>query len=86
MDWIEFESKWFFCPDGANVFVGCESFEGLKSAGEVVGSDEVSEMFSEVIVSPVVEAFDGRLFEGSIHAFDLAVGPSGRWSMDVWSW
>ena len=26
-------------------------------------------------MSFVVEAFDGCLFEGSVHAFDLSVGP-----------
>lgn len=75
MGWIEFEALWLFCPDRADVFVRCESFEGLESSGEVVGIDEVGEMLSEVFVGLVVEAFDSGFFEGSVHAFDLAVGP-----------
>ena len=75
MGWIEFEALGVFCPDGADVFVRCKSFEGLESSGEVVGIHEVGEMFSEVLVSLVVEALDGGFFESSVHAFDLAVGP-----------
>ena len=75
MGWIEFESLGFFCPDGADVFVGCKSSEGLEPSSEVVGVDEVGEVLTEVLVGFVVEALDGRFFEGSIHAFDLAVGP-----------
>lgn len=75
MGWIECEALRLFCPDGADVFVGCESFEGLESSGEVVGMDEVGEMLPEVFVGLVVEAFDGGFFESSVHALDLAVGP-----------
>jgi len=75
MGWIEFEALRLFCPDRADVLVGCESFEGFESSGEVVGVDEVGEMLSEVSVGFVVEAFDGGFLECSIHAFDLAVGP-----------
>ena len=32
-------------------------------------------MLPEVFVGLVVEAFAGCLFEGSVHAFDLSVGP-----------
>jgi hypothetical protein len=34
-------------------------------------------MLPEVLVGLVVEAFDGCLFECSVHAFDLSVGPGG---------
>ena len=71
MGWIEFEVLGLFCPEGADVFVGCKAFECLESAGEVVGVDEVGEVLSEVFVGLVVEALDGSFFEGSIHAFDL---------------
>ena len=75
MGWIEFEALWPFCPHRADVFVRCEPFEGLESSGEVVGSDEVGEMLPEVLMCVVVEALDGGFFEGSVHTFDLAVGP-----------
>ena len=53
----------------------CGSFESLESSGEVVGGNEVGEMLVEVFVGLVVEAFDGGLFEDSVHAFGLSVGP-----------
>ena len=70
---------WFFCPAGADVFVGRESFEGLESSSEVVSVDEVDQVLSEVFVGLVVEAFDGSFFEGSVHALDLTVGPGVFW-------
>ncbi len=72
---IEFESMGLFCPVGAEVFVGCQTFEGFESSGEFVGRDEVGEVLTEVLVCLVVEAFHGSFLEGSVHAFDLAVGP-----------
>ncbi len=75
MGWIEFESLGFFCPDGADIFVGGKSSEGFEPSSEVVGVDEVREVLSEVLVSLVVEALDGCVLDGSVHAFDLAIGP-----------
>src|SRR5271169_5547346 len=75
MDRIERESFGLFCPELANVFVGREAIERLKTLGEVVGADEVGEVASKLIVSLIVEAFDRRLLEGAVHALDLAVGP-----------
>ncbi len=75
MGWIEFEALGFFCPGGGDVFVGCETFEGLESSGEVVGVDEVGEVLPEVLVGFVIETLDGGLFESSVHALDLPVGP-----------
>ena len=75
MGWIEFESLGFFCPDGADVFVWGKSFEGLEPSSEVVCVDEVGEVMTEVLVGFVVEALDGCFLEGSVHAFDLTVGP-----------
>ena len=46
----EFESLGLFCPEGADVLVGRESFEGLESLGEVVGVDEVHEVLPEVLM------------------------------------
>ena len=75
MGWIEFEALRFFCPERGDVFVGCKSSECLESPGEVISVHEVGEMFSEVFVGFVIEAFDGSFFESSVHALDLAVGP-----------
>ena len=43
-----------FCPDGADVFVGGKSSEGLESSDEVIGVDEVGEVLTE--------ALDGSFF------------------------
>ena len=46
MERIEVESFGLFCPAFADVFVGCEAFEGLQPAAEIVGIDEVGEVAS----------------------------------------
>ena len=81
MGWMEFEALWFFCRQGADVFVGCESFEGLESTGEVVGVDEVDEVLPEVLVGLVVEA----LYGGFLSESGSCVRPV-RWPRDVWVW
>ncbi len=75
MDWIEFESLLFDCPSFANELLGCESFEGVQSPSEIEGADEVGEMPAELIMAVVGVAFDGRVLDGSVHPFDLTVGP-----------
>lgn len=72
---IEDESLWLGSPDLADVFVGGEALQGLEPAGEVVGSDEVAEMVTELLMAAVVEAMDGGFLDGPTHALDLAVGP-----------
>src|ERR1700687_5255971 len=75
MDRIESESMCLFGPCFADGFVGCEAFEGLQSACEIVGGDEVRQVGAQLLVGLAVEAFDGRLFDRAVHALDLAVGP-----------
>ena len=48
-------------------FIGGEPFERLEPLGEVVCTDEVGEVASKLIVVVVVEALDGRLFDGAVH-------------------
>jgi len=72
---VEHESIWFFLPPGTDGLVGCEAFESLESFDEVVGHEECLEMLFQVLVGLVVKILDGGFFEGSVHAFDLAVGP-----------
>ena len=43
--------------------------------GEVVGRDEGEDMRFEALDIGVVEQLDGRVLDGAIHAFGLAVGP-----------
>lgn len=47
----------------------------LEALGEVVGQDESVQMGAHLSVVIVVIAFDGGLFDGPVHALDLAVGP-----------
>src|ERR1700730_13558814 len=75
MDRIESESIWLFGPCFADSFVGCEAVEGLQSACEIVGGDEVRQVGAQLLVGLVVEAFYGRLLDRAVHAFDLAVCP-----------
>jgi hypothetical protein len=75
MDGVESKSIRFLLPAFADEFVGCESAEGLESFGEVVSSDEVAEVSAELVVVIVVVALNCGLFEGAVHALDLAVGP-----------
>src|ERR1700732_661519 len=90
MDRIEFESIWLFGPCFADGFVGCEAFEGLQSACEIVGGGEVRQVGAQLLVGLVVEAFDGCLFDRAVHALDLALvqgcrGLVRRWSMSFWA-
>lgn len=41
MDWVEGKSIWLLRPEFAQVFVRCESLEGLESSGEVISHEEV---------------------------------------------
>ncbi len=63
------------CPDFADVFVRREAAERLEAAGEVVGGYEVCEVYPQLLVALVVEAFDGGLLDGAVHPLDLTVGP-----------
>jgi hypothetical protein len=71
---IEDESFRLFRPGFADVFVGCEAFEGLEALCKVVSADEVREVGTELIVGFIVEAFDGRVLDGAVHALDAPRG------------
>ena len=75
VEWIEPELTRVFCPAFADVFVGREAAEGFQPLPEVIGSQESGEVFLQLIVAVIVIAANGCLFQGAIHAFDLAVGP-----------
>ena len=59
----------------ANELVRSEAFEGFEPSPEVVGADEISEMSTQLIMAVVTGAFDGRLLDRAVHAFDLAIRP-----------
>ena len=75
MGWIESEALGLFCRGFADELIRCEAFEGFESAGEVVSGDELVQVLSQLVVGFVVEALDGSVFEGAVHAFDLPIGP-----------
>ena len=49
--------------------------ERLESFGEVVSSDEVAEMDTQLVVGVVVVALNRGLLDGAVHALDLPVRP-----------
>ena len=75
MDGVEPESVRVLCPDLADELVGCEAVERLQAAAKVVGRHEVIEVLPELVVVIVVEALDGGVLDGPVHAFDLSIGP-----------
>src|ERR1019366_5997439 len=75
MERIERESFGLFCPELADIFVRREPLEGLQALGEIVGTDEVSEMAAKLVVSLIVKTLDGRIFDSAVHPFDLTIGP-----------
>src|ERR1700679_2924561 len=75
MDWIEGKSVGGLRPEFTEVFIGRESFEGLESPGEVVGSEEVVQVLFELVMGVVEVSLHRSVLDGSIHAFDLPVCP-----------
>jgi hypothetical protein len=78
MDWVESKSKsvWGLRSEFAEIFVGCEAFEGFESSGEVVGLEEVVQVRFELVMGVVEVALNRSVLDGSVHAFDLPVGPA----------
>ena len=72
---IEGEAVRLHCPELADVRVRRETFERLEALGEVVGGNEVPEVASKLVMGFVIEAFDRRILDRPVHAFDLAIGP-----------
>ena len=75
MDRVEGKSICGLRPELAEVFIRREVFEGLESSGEVVGSEEVSQVCSELFLGVVEVAFDGGVLDGPVHALYLPVDP-----------
>ena len=75
MERITFESFWLGCPAFDDVFIWRQAIKCLESASIIVCADEVSEMIFELPVAVIMIAFNGCLFDCSVHALDLAIGP-----------
>ena len=75
MGWIESKLVGIGLPTFAYVFVGSEALERLESSGEVIGIDEVEEMCLKLFAAVIEVPLDRSFLDGSVHSFDLAVGP-----------
>lgn len=62
MGWVDEKAFRLVLPAFDDVFIGCESLQRFKSFFEVVGAQEVVQMFSELLVIFVIVPFDGCLF------------------------
>src|SRR5215208_3641369 len=79
MEGVEGEPSGFGCPAFADELERREAAKGLEAPSEVVGCDEVGEVLPELIVADVVEALDGGVLDGAVHALDLTIGPGMAW-------
>ena len=75
MGWIDDESFWLRSPDFADVFVRGKATEGLESSPEIIGCHEVVEVCPQLLMTVVMEAFDGCFLDCPIHPFNLTVRP-----------
>ena len=77
----------FLCPAFADELIGRQPLQGFEPLAEIVGRDEVGEVLAKLVVRFVVEALDGRVLDGAVHPFDLAIGPwvlrLGRAMIDI---
>ena len=65
----------FLCPAFADELIGRQALQGFEPLAEVISGDEVGEVLAQLIMGLVVEPFNGRVFDRSVHPFDLAIGP-----------
>src|SRR5215207_9806549 len=79
MEGVEGEPSGFGCPAFADELERREAAKGLEAPSEVVGGDEVGEVLPELVVADVVEALDGGILDGAVHALDLTIGPGMAW-------
>lgn len=72
---VDFKLFSLFCPDAGDIFERCEPFERLEPSTVIVGIDEELEMLPQLIMAPVMVAFDGGVLDAAVHPFDLTIGP-----------
>ena len=75
VDRVQSESLRLFGLELTDSFKGSEPTKTLESLGEIVRIEKGSQMRAKTFVGRVEEATDGRVLDGAVHAFDLAVGP-----------
>jgi hypothetical protein len=75
MVWIYSKSFWVFLPTLADEFIRCESFERLELLRGVRGHEEGLSRQFEMVMGLVVVLFHCRVFQRTVHAFHLTIGP-----------
>lgn len=86
---IKLEAFGLCGPNLADELIGCEAFEGLEPAAEVVGRDEVGKVLAELVVALVIEAPDDCILDSPVHPLDQStvdlgsLGPVGRSATEV---
>ena len=75
MVWINSKTIRFFLPYRNDELIRCETFEGFKSLGKVIGIQEIVQMLLKMSMGLIIVPFDGSLLEGTVHAFDLTIRP-----------
>jgi hypothetical protein len=59
-----------------DILIRSQTVKGFETLDIVVGIDESGEMALKLLGLLVMRAFNGSLFNGTVHAFDLAVDPN----------
>ena len=72
---IESESLRLFCPELTDALEGRETAKTLESLRKVVRLEKGGQVGAETVVRLVVEPPDRSVFDGTVHPFDLAIGP-----------
>ena len=75
MDWIESESFGFGSSAFHDERIRCEAAQSLEAATKVVNIHEVGAVVAQLGMVVLGKAFDGRILDGAVHAFGLAIGP-----------
>jgi hypothetical protein len=75
MAWIGLQTFGVFLPAFEDVFIRRKSWQGFQAFGDVIGIREGVQVLFEGLVAFRVIPFDRGIFQGSVHAFDLAVRP-----------
>lgn len=66
MDWINDEATWFRSPSFAGDVLWREPPNCLEAISEVAGSNEIREVWTQLAILLIVEAFDSRLLNGLV--------------------
>jgi hypothetical protein len=69
------ETIWLRNPYHTDIFARCETAECLEPTRVIVDVKKVADMAAQLIVVFIVIPLDGCVFDRTIHALDLSIGP-----------